>query len=311
MSRIIVTGGAGFIGSAVVWRLNDMGRDDILVVDRMDETDKWKNLAPLKFADYIEAVDFLDVIDDLDDVEAVLHLGACSSTTERDADFMIRNNYQYTKELAEWSVANDVRFIYASSAATYGDGSAGMEDGTESLHRLRPLNVYGYSKHLFDLYAARSEMFDRVVGLKYFNVFGPRQDPSSPYSGVISLFISALCDGRQPKIYGDGEHTRDFTFVANVVDGVLKACHAPKASGEVINVATGGRISLNHLFTTVRDFVGAKVEPIYADPRAGDVKDSQADISKAKALLGYTPIVSFEDGLKQTVEWYRSSMTTA
>jgi nucleoside-diphosphate-sugar epimerase len=160
------------------------------------------------------------------------------------------------------------------------------------------------------------QMFTSLYGLetvttRYFNVFGPRQDPSSPYSGVISLFISALCEGRQPKIYGDGEHTRDFTFVANVVDGVLKACQAPKASGEVVNVATGGRISLNHLFRTVRDLVGATVEPIYAEPRAGDVKDSQADISKAKALLGYAPTVSFEDGLKQTVEWYRASMTAA
>jgi len=176
-----------------------------------------------------------------------------------------------------------------------------------------PLSPYALQKLVAEQYC---QMFTELYGLetvttRYFNVFGPRQDPSSPYSGVISLFISALCEGQQPKIYGDGEHTRDFTFVANVVDGVLKACHAPKASGEVINVATGGRISLNHLFRTVRDFVGAKVEPIYADPRAGDVKDSQADISKAKALLGYAPTVTFEDGLKQTVEWYRSSMTTA
>src|SRR5687768_8835050 len=141
--KIIVTGGAGFIGSAVIWRLNELGRDDILIVDRMDETDKWKNLAPLRFADYIEAVDFLDVIDDFGDVETIFHLGACSSTTETDADFMIRNNYQYTKVLADWAVANEVRFIYASSAATYGDGSAGMEDGTENLDRLRPLNIYG------------------------------------------------------------------------------------------------------------------------------------------------------------------------
>jgi nucleoside-diphosphate-sugar epimerase len=159
-------------------------------------------------------------------------------------------------------------------------------------------------------------MFTRLYGLetvtiRYFNVFGPRQDPSSPYSGVISLFISALAEGRQPKIYGDGEHTRDFTYVANVVDGVLRACTAKDASGEVINVATGGRISLNQLFKTVRELTGAKVEPIYADPRPGDVKDSQADISKAKRLLGYTPSVSFEEGLDRTVEWYRASQAPA
>jgi nucleoside-diphosphate-sugar epimerase len=128
---------------------------------------------------------------------------------------------------------------------------------------------------------------------------------------VISLFISALCEGRRPTIFGDGEHTRDFTYVANVVDGVLRACTAKDASGEVINVATGGRISLNRLFQNIRDFVGADVEPMYEAPRAGDVKDSQADIGKAQRLLGYRPTVSFEDGLKQTVEWYRTSQMTA
>ena len=147
--------------------------------------------------------------------------------------------------------------------------------------------------------------------IRYFNVFGPRQDPSSPYSGVISLFISALCEGRRPKIYGDGEQTRDFTYVANVVDGVLRACHAKDASGEVINVATSGRVSLNQLFRALRDLVGAQVEPIYEGPRAGDVRDSQADISKASRLLGYSPIVTFEQGLKKTVEWYRATAEAA
>jgi UDP-N-acetylglucosamine/UDP-N-acetyl-alpha-D-glucosaminouronate 4-epimerase len=150
-----------------------------------------------------------------------------------------------------------------------------------------------------------------TVTIRYFNVFGPRQDPSSPYSGVISLFISALCDGRQPKIYGDGEHTRDFTYVANVVDGVLRACTAPEASGEVINVATAGRISLNQLFRSARDLVGADLEPVYEAPRAGDVKDSQADIAKAQRLLGYQPLVSFEEGLRNTVNWYRGAQMTA
>ena len=146
---------------------------------------------------------------------------------------------------------------------------------------------------------------------RYFNVFGPRQDPSSPYSGVISLFISALVDGRQPTIFGDGEQTRDFTYVANVVDGVLRACAAPGASGHSINVATGGRVSLNQLFAEVRTLVGSRLTPKYADARAGDVRDSQADISKAQALLGYTPRVSFEEGLKHTVSWYRSSVAAA
>jgi nucleoside-diphosphate-sugar epimerase len=159
-------------------------------------------------------------------------------------------------------------------------------------------------------------MFTRLYGLetvtiRYFNVFGPRQDPSSPYSGVISLFIRALCEGRQPTIYGDGEQTRDFTYVANVVDGVLRACLAKDASGEVINVATNGRVSLNQLFASLLDLIGAAVEPIYASPRAGDVRDSQADISKAARLLGYTTLVTFEQGLRNTVEWYRASTESA
>src|SRR5262249_31050555 len=153
------------------------------------------------------------------------------------------------------------------------------------------------------------QMFTRLYGLetvsiRYFNVFGPRQDPSSPYSGVISVFATALLDNRSPTIYGDGEQTRDFTYVANVVDGVLRACEAPKASGEVINVATGGRISLNELFRTMRTLAGGTVEPTYSGPREGDVRDSQADIVKAQKILQYEPIVSFEEGLRRTVDWY-------
>jgi nucleoside-diphosphate-sugar epimerase len=144
-----------------------------------------------------------------------------------------------------------------------------------------------------------------TVSIRYFNVFGPRQDPTSPYSGVISVFATALLENRSPTIHGDGEQTRDFTYVANVVDGVLRGCEAPGASGEVINVATGGRISLNQLFEEMRSLVGSDVRPKYVESRAGDVRDSQADIGKARRILGYEPTVSFEDGLRQTVEWYK------
>jgi nucleoside-diphosphate-sugar epimerase len=173
-----------------------------------------------------------------------------------------------------------------------------------------PLSPYALQKLVAEQYG---QMFTRLYGLetvtiRYFNVFGPRQDPSSPYSGVISLFISSLCEKRRPTIYGDGEQTRDFTYVANVVDGVLRAAHAHRAGGEVINVATGGRVSLNLLFRTLRELVNAgDIEPIYADPRPGDVRDSQADISKARRLLGYEPIVAFEEGLERTVAWYKTS----
>jgi UDP-glucose 4-epimerase len=159
-------------------------------------------------------------------------------------------------------------------------------------------------------------MFTRLYGfetvtIRYFNVFGPRQDPRSPYSGVISLFSTALLEGRQPTIYGDGEQTRDFTYVANIVDGVLRACDAPAASGHVINVATGGRISLNELLRVMNRICGTDVRPLFTDARAGDVRDSQADISKARALLGYGPTVGLEEGLRRTFDWFRAERAAA
>lgn len=249
---IIVTGGAGFIGSAIVWKLNELGYDDILVVDRMDETDKWKNLAPLRFADYIDADYFLDDVGHFSDAATIFHLGACSSTTETDADYMLRNNYQYTKDLAEFALANDIRFIYASSAATYGDGSAGMDDGTEGLDKLRPLNVYGYSKHLFDQYATRNEMFDSIVGLKYFNVFGPNENHKGDMrslvnkafdqinaTGKLQLFKSADPD------YADGEFGRDFVYVKDAVDMTL--FFMDNDIGGLFNVGSGRMNTWNAL----------------------------------------------------------------
>jgi nucleoside-diphosphate-sugar epimerase len=199
--------------------------------------------------------------------------------------------------------------VYAGSSSAYGD--------TPTLPKVEtmntaPLSPYALQKLVAEQYC---QMFTRLYGLetvtiRYFNVFGPRQDPSSPYSGVISLFISALVEGRRPTIHGDGEQTRDFTYVANVVDGVLRACLAADANGEVINLATGGRISLNQLFHELRDLTGARVDPTYVEPRAGDVRDSQADIGKARRLLGYEPLVGLADGLRKTVEWYRTTQLT-
>jgi len=255
-SKIIVTGGAGFIGSAIVWRLNELGHDDILIVDRMDETDRWKNLAPLKFGDYLDADDFLEELGHFKKSGTILHLGACSSTTETDADYMIRNNYDYTKFLAEWAVDHDIRFIYASSAATYGDGSAGMNDGTDDLNKLRPLNVYGYSKHLFDQYAARNGMFDKIVGLKYFNVFGPNENHKGDMrslvnkafdqinvTGKLQLFKSANPD------YADGEFGRDFVYVKDAVDMTLHFLE--NQTGGLFNVGSGRMNTWNALATAI------------------------------------------------------------
>jgi UDP-glucose 4-epimerase len=171
---------------------------------------------------------------------------------------------------------------------------------------LNPMTPYALQKLTSELYG---QMFTRLYGFeavttRYFNVFGPRQDPGSPYSGVISLFIKALAEGSRPVIYGDGEQTRDFTFVSNVVDGVIRAAETPGVGGEVFNVATNSRISLNHLLATLKKIFNSNVEPIYKEGRKGDVKDSQADIKKAERLLGYKPTVGLEDGLRETVKWF-------
>ena len=252
LHKIIVTGGAGFIGSAVVWRLNQLGETDILVVDRLDTTDKWKNLAPLKFVDYLDADDFLPSLDSFKDSPIVLHLGACSATTERDARFMMRNNYEFTKRLANWSVKNDVRFIYASSAATYGNGEQGMNDGTDDLNNLRPLNVYGYSKHLFDLYAHQNSLFEKIVGLKYFNVFGPNENHKDDMRSLINKAFSQIQSTGKLQLfksanpdYQDGEFGRDFVYVKDAVEMTLHFIENP-ASG-LFNIGSGQMQTWNEL----------------------------------------------------------------
>ena len=312
MARYLVTGGAGFIGSHLAEELVRRG-ETVRVVDNLS-TGKRQNLSHVPSVEFIEGdLADLDVARRaVKGIDYVLHQAAIPSVPRSVEDPITSNRANIDASLNVLVAARDAgvkRLVYAGSSSAYGN--------TPTLPKVEtmapaPLSPYALQKLVAEQYC---QMFTRLYGLqtvttRYFNVFGPRQDPSSPYSGVISIFISALCEGRQPTIYGDGEHTRDFTYVANVVDGVLRACTADNASGEVINVATSGRISLNTLFNTVRDLVGSTVEPIYAEPRAGDVKDSQADISKAKRVLGYQPSVTFEAGLAKTVEWYRSSQVT-
>jgi ADP-L-glycero-D-manno-heptose 6-epimerase len=175
---IIVTGGAGFIGSAIIAALNRRHISDILVVDELDTDQKWKNLCNLSFNDYVEKDDFLKIVieDKLNSsFDTIFHLGYCSDTTEKDASYLIKNNYEYSKNLARFATSHNKRFIYASSAATYGDGSNGFSDNLENIEKLKPLNIYGYSKHLFDLWALRRGFFKNIAGLKYFNVFGPNE----------------------------------------------------------------------------------------------------------------------------------------
>lgn len=244
--RVLVTGGAGFIGSALLWELNRRGCERIVVCDRLGPDEKWRNLVPLRFEDYLDAADLRSRLCDglLGDFDALFHLGACSATTEPDAGYLMRNNFEFTKDLAAWALAAGTRFVYASSAATYGDGSHGMSD-SGPLERLRPLNAYGYSKHLFDLHAQRAGFLGEIVGLKYFNIFGPNEDhkgemrslvhkatAQARQEGVIRLFKSHRSD------YRDGEQKRDFLYVKDAVAMTLHLAAAPEAGG-LFNLGSG------------------------------------------------------------------------
>lgn len=313
MAEYLVTGGAGFIGSHLAEELVRRGHH-VRVADSLI-TGKRRNL------DHVPGVEFLegDLADlpfaqrAVDGMQYVLHQAAIPSVPRSVKDPVTSNRANVDATLNVLVASRDAgvrRVVFAGSSSAYGNTpTLPKHEGMPT----NPLSPYALQKVVGEQYL---QMFTRLYGLetvsiRYFNVFGPRQDPSSPYSGVISVFATALLENRSPRIYGDGEQTRDFTYVANVVDGVLRACDAPTASGEVINVATGGRISLNQLFQAMKAVVGGTANPTYAEPRAGDVRDSQADISKARKILGYEPTVSFEDGLKRTIEWYRSTSATA
>ena len=306
MALYVVTGGAGFIGSHLTETLLARG-ESVRVVDSLI-TGHQRNVQP--GAEFVKGdladVDFAKQA--IAGADYVLHQAAIPSVPRSVADPITSNRANIDATLNVLVAARDAkvkRLVYAASSSAYGNAAAlpKREDmGTDPLspYALQKLVGEQYLKQFTALYGLET------VSIRYFNVFGPRQDPSSPYSGVISLFITHLLAGKAPKIYGDGGQTRDFTYVGNVVDGVLRATKADGASGQVINVATGGRISLNELFTTLRTIIGGTMEPEYLPDRAGDVRDSQADIGKAKAILGYTPVISFEDGLRRTVDWYRT-----
>jgi nucleoside-diphosphate-sugar epimerase len=313
MPTYLVTGGAGFIGSHLTEELVRRGHK-VRVADNLS-TGNRRNLAHIAGVELLEGdlSDLAFATQAAEGVDYVLHQAAIPSVPRSVKDPIASNRANIDATLNVLVAARDAgvkRLVFAGSSSEYGDTPTlpKREDMPSS-----PLSPYALQKVMGTEYCrifTRLYGFETVV-IRYFNVFGPRQDPGSPYSGVISLFATALIEGRQPTIYGDGEQTRDFTYVANVVDGVLRACEAPKAAGEAINVACGTRISLNELLRVMNTVVGTDLQAIHEETRAGDVKDSQADITKARTLLGYTPLVGLEDGLRHTLEWCRSQTGAA
>jgi len=312
--RYVVTGGAGFIGSNTVDELVRRG-ESVVVLDDLS-AGKEENLAEIR-----NKISFIKgSITDLEitrkamhEADYVIHLAARTSVPRSVKDPLETNKINVEGTLNVLVAARDAkvkRVVYAASSSAYGE--------TPTLPKIEsmqpePISPYGVAKYVGELYA---QTFGRVYGLenvslRYFNIFGPRQDPGSPYSGVLAKFCSGFLEGTPPVVFGDGEQSRDFTYVDNAVAANLLACEAPNVSGKVFNIGTGGRVTLNETITLLNKLAGTSFETKYEPPRDGDIRDSQADITQARELLKYEPSVSFEEGLQRTLDWYRDAQAKA
>ena len=310
--RILVTGGAGFIGSALVWALNGRGMDDIVVCDTLKTDEKWRNLVPLRYAEYVEGPVLRSRLAQsataFGKFSAVFHLGASSSTTESNASYLVDNNTAFTRELAAWALASGSRFIYASSAATYGDGSQGMDDRDPALERLRPLNMYGYSKHLFDLHARRLGWLDRIVGLKYFNVFGPNEEHKGDMRSVVAKGFRQIQEtGRiglfksyNPR-YKDGGQMRDFLYVKDAVEMTIHFAEKGSAAAGLYNLGSGQANTWMALAEAIFSALGREPKVDFIDMpetlRAKYQYFTQADISKLRATGYDRPVTPLADAV--------------
>ncbi len=314
---IVVTGGAGFIGSAIVWRLNELGEQEIVIVDELGTGEKWKNLTGLKFIDVYHKDEFIELIlsDAVPfDIDAVIHMGACSSTTEKDADYLLENNYHYSQDLAKYCLMHKARFIYASSAATYGDGTKGYDDDQLKLNDLRPLNMYGYSKHVFDLWLHKMGMIEEVVGLKYFNVYGPNEYHKDDMRSVVHKSFEQIRDTGKVKLfksyrdeYAHGEQVRDFIYVKDAVDMTLYFLQNRNRNG-LFNVGTGSARSWKDLVTAVFKAMDKDVNIEYIDMPL-EIRDkyqyhTEANLDKLRDAGYNKEITSLGNGIEDYVKNY-------
>lgn len=310
----VVTGAAGFIGRNTVAALNRRGATDLILVDQLGTDGKWRNLAGLEFEDLLSPAAFLALVESgrAPAPAAVIHLGACSATTERDADYLLENNYRYTRRLCEWALGHRARFVYASSAATYGDGAQGYRDDLAGLDRLRPLNMYGQSKHLFDLWARRHGWFDRIVGLKYFNVYGPYEDHKGDMRSLVHKAYGQILERGWIELFesdrpdcAHGEQKRDFIYVRDAVEVTLHFVENPGVGG-LFNCGTGqARTWLDlarALFAAMDRTPDIRFIPMPAALRGKYQYFTQAETAKLRAAGYARPFTALEDGVRDYVQ---------
>ena len=317
---IVVTGGAGFIGSVFLAKLNSLGISDILVVDDLGETDKWKNLNGKQFTDYLHKDQFIDRIraDQLDlNISGVMHLGACSSTTEKDAEYLISNNYHYTKDLATWAISKGIRFVYASSAATYGAGEHGFSDNHEIINNLRPLNMYGYSKQMFDLWALKTGAIRDILGVKFFNVYGPNEYHKEDMKSVVCKAYHQITETGSLKLfkshvdqYQDGEQLRDFIYVKDCAEVLMQFLNSSTLNG-IFNLGTGKARSFKDLGKAVFSALNVEEKIDYMDMpekiRPNYQYFTEADMTKLSSISDKLAFTSLEDGVKDYVDNFLSN----
>jgi ADP-L-glycero-D-manno-heptose 6-epimerase len=315
--KILITGGSGFIGSGIAWELNKRGHENILIADHLRSSEKWKNLVNMRFVDYIEGDNLDDLLtnrpEQLLDIKTIFHLGACSSTTETNVAYLIRNNYEFTKSLAHFALAHDIRFVYASSAATYGSLEKELRE-TLPLASLKPLNAYAYSKHLFDCHAEQAGFLSRITGLKYFNIFGPNEQHKGDMRSIVAKAFDQIQETGKVSLFKsyrtefpDGEQSRDFLYVKDAVETSVTLAESV-AGGGLFNVGSGKPTTWTELATAVFTALGKKPHIEFVDMppdmRSKYQYSTCADLTKLRSVVAVKPPMPVTEAINDYVRNY-------